>query len=387
MDAALELAESRWGRTWPNPTVGAVIVRDGQVVGQGFHAKAGDPHAEAVALQEAGDAARGATMYVTLEPCSHYGRTPPCTEAIIAAGIAEVVVATPDPHPLVAGRGLLRLREAGISVTVGVGAERAVRLNEPFFTRAVLGRPWVLLKSAVTLDGCIATASGHSRWVSGLAARQEVHRLRQALPAIMVGVGTVLADNPLLTARDENGRPVDRQPVRIVVDTEARTPPTARMLSQPGSTVIACGEGSPADRRAALEKAGADVVVLPRGADGRVDLPQLMEHLGSRNIVGVLLEGGGTLARSMLAANLIDEAMFYIAPLLIGGDGVRPFRGPGAATMDEARRLHDVTCRTVGDDWQVRGTLLPFPERLHRYFGDGARSLMGEETASRPSDV
>lgn len=379
MDRALELAESRWGHTWPNPTVGAVIVRDGKLVGEGFHAKAGEPHAEVMALRQAGDAARGATMYVTLEPCSHYGRTPPCTEAIIAAGIAQVVVATPDPHPRVAGRGLQQLREAGIDVTVGVGAPRAVRLNEPFFTRAALGRPWVLLKSAVTLDGCIATASGHSRWVSGPAARQEVHRLRQALPAIMVGVGTVLADDPLLTARNDEGRPLARQPVRIVVDTEARTPPTARMLSQPGSTVIACGEGSSEARHVVLKEAGADVAVLPRGSDGRVDLDELMAYLGSRDIVGVLLEGGGTLSRGMLAANLIDEVMFYIAPLLIGGDGVRPFQGPGAATMDEARRLHDVTCRAVGDDWQIRGTLLPFRERLHRYFGEAARSLQGTE--------
>jgi len=373
MEEALALARRRLGATWPNPTVGAVVVNGGRIVGRGFHRQAGAPHAEVMALQQAGEQARGATLYVTLEPCSHQGRTPPCTDAVIAAGVERVVAALPDPHPRVRGRGLKRLLEAGVTVSVGTGAAEAFALNEPFFCLATRGRPWVTFKCALSLDGKIAPASGDARWITGPAARRRVHRLRRRLPAVMVGVGTVLADDPALTARDDHDRPVGPQPLRIVVDTDARTPPTARLLSQPGTTLIVCGAGAPADRLRALEAAGAQVAVVPRGPDQRISLPALMEHLAQRQVVGVLLEGGGTLAGAMVAAGLVDEVIFHVAPLLIGGDAPGPLRGPGAWRMEDAWRLREWTWHEVDGDLELRGTLgAPAAERCRSYYAAAA---------------
>lgn len=358
MDLALALAALGAGTTDPNPMVGAVVVRNGRIVGMGFHERLGTPHAEVHALEAAGPLAQGATLYVNLEPCAHYGRTPPCTQAIIAAGIRRVVAAIEDPDPRVSGRGFAALRAAGIDVTVGVRAEAARRLNELFLKHASTGRPFVLLKSATSLDGRIATATGASRWITGPEARALVHKLRARYPAIMIGSGTALADDPELTARTDP--PAPRQPLRVVVDSRARLPVTARMLRAPGATLVATTEAAPPERRKALEKAGAEVLVLPQRADGRVDLVALMEELGRRGITGVLLEGGASLNGAMLDSGLVDKVMFFIAPMIIGGQGApAAIGGTGAATLADAWRLVDVSWEACGADLLVSGYIPP----------------------------
>lgn len=358
MELALSLAARGVGTVDPNPLVGAVVVRDGRIVGMGYHRRPGEPHAEIHALRAAGPLARGGTLYVNLEPCAHHGRTPPCTEAIIAAGVRRVVAAIEDPHPRVQGQGFARLRAAGIEVTVGVGADKARHLNERFLKHAATGRPFVLLKAAVSLDGRIATRTGASRWITGPEARAVVHRLRAQYPAIMVGIGTALADDPELTARTEP--PAPRQPLRVVVDSRARLPIHARMLQAPGSTLVAATEAAPAGRRQALERAGAEVLILP-ARDGRVDVEALLAELGRRGISGVLLEGGATLNGAILDRRLVDKVMFFIAPTLIGGrDAPGAVGGTGAARMSDAVRLVDVTWETYGTDLCITG-YLPAP--------------------------
>ena len=359
---ALALAEGAraLGRTSPNPAVGAVLVRDGRIVGRGYTRPPGGPHAEIVALRDAGAAARGATLYVTLEPCAHYGRTPPCVEALIAAGVAEVQVALVDPFPLAAGRGLTRLREAGIRVAVGLGAPEARELHEGFFTRLATGRPHVTAKWAMTLDGRIATRTGHARWITGPAARREVHRLRDRVDGIVVGVGTVLADDPLLTTRlpdEEAGAGGPHHPLRIVLDSAGRTPPNARILrpDTPGRTLIACTAATPEARRAAWCARGADVLVV--GGDGpQVDPQRLFAELGARGLNTLLVEGGGEILASCFAAGLVDRALAFVAPKLIGGRGAPgPLGGLGAPTMGGAYRLRDVVVRHFDDDLLIRG--------------------------------
>lgn len=315
---ALDLARQGRGKTNPNPMVGAVLVRDGEVAGTGYHQAAGGPHAEVAALRKAGEKARGAVLYVNLEPCVHRGRTAPCTEAIIRAGVSEVVAAMEDPNPLVSGRGFARLEEAGIKVKRGVLEEKARRLNEVFIKYITTGIPFVIVKAAVTMDGKIATRTGRSRWITGEKARQFVHRLRSNCDAVMVGIETVLKDNPRLTARLEEGG--GRDPVRVVVDSRARLPLDAAVIN-PGSragTILAVAGEPSREKSAALRERGVEVAILP-GRDGRVDLTALMKRLAEREITAVLVEGGGTLNYALLEAGLVDKLFLFIAPLIFGG--------------------------------------------------------------------
>lgn len=357
MAEAIDLARRVLGTTSPNPAVGAVIVRDGRVVGRGATRPPGGPHAERVALAEAGELARGATLYVTLEPCCHRGRTPPCTDAIIEAGIAEVHVATPDPNPLVHGRGIGALVDRGIRVVVGEHEAEARRLNEWFFKYIATGRPFILAKYAVTLDGKIAARTGDSRWVTGPTARAYVHRLRAQVDAVMVGVGTVLADDPALTARPEEfgGPPPARQPLRIVVDSRGRTPPQARVLDGAAPTLIATTPLADPENLKALEARGAEVLVLP-AAGGRVDLEALISELGRRELAWVLVEGGGRLLGSLFDLGLIDRVAAFIAPKLVGGAAAPgPVGGLGRPKMADAVRLEDVETDRLGEDLLVSG--------------------------------
>ena len=359
MDRALRLARRGLHTTGANPRVGAVVVRDGTVVGEGWHRRAGEPHAEPLALAAAGDQARGATLYVTLEPCCHQGRTPPCTEAIIAAGVARVVCAMVDPNPLVAGQGLERLRAAGIEVQVGPLTDAARALNPGFIKRMERGLPYCRCKLAASIDGRTSMASGESRWISSAAARADVQRLRARHGAILTGVLTVLADDPSLNVRLApgdlpelpEGEPLP-QPWRVVADTHLRTPPTARLLGLPGSTVVACCAPPDAVRAAALEAAGARVVGLPE-RHGRLDLPALMAWLAGEGINEVLLETGPTLAGAALTDGLIDELILYVAPHLMGDDARGLLRLPQLTHMEHRIPLRIAEARRVGPDLRL----------------------------------
>lgn len=356
MARALELARSALGATSPNPAVGAVIVRDASIVGEGYTMPAGQHHAEIGALRQAGPAARGATLVCTLEPCCHHGRTPPCTDAIIDAGISHVVYAVRDPNPRVDGGGDSALKSAGVSVEHRPDPE-AEELYEAFAKHITTGMPFVVAKFAMSLDGKIATRTGASQWITGPAARARVQQMRKELDGIMVGIGTTLADDPQLTARDPDGNPMpsDVQPVRIVVDSNGRTPPTARMLRQPGRTVIATGSGVDPARVTLLEDAGAEVHTFP-GPDGRVNLRGLLEHLGSEGILSVLVEGGAAVLGATLDAGLIDKVHAFVAPMLIGGaDASSPIGGAGATVMADARRLDRARIEQIGPDWLITG--------------------------------
>lgn len=362
MARALELTTRALGRTAPNPPVGAVVVRDGEIVGEGYHIAAGQSHAEAVALAAAGARARGATLFVTLEPCAHHGRTPPCTEAIIAAGVAEVRYAIGDPDPRVSGRGARALEAAGVRVVAG---ERAAEAAEPvrgYLVRQRRGRPWVSAKYAMSLDGKIATRTGDSRWISGDASREHVHALRDRVDAIVVGIGTVLADDPWLTVRP--APPDGRQPRRVVVDSRLRLPPDAALAGPalaPGTTVAHVADGLPGDRadrdrrrRAeVLRDHGLELLPLPADPAGRVDLGSLLAELGRRGLNEILVEGGGELLAGLLAAGLVDEIEACVAPVLVGGDEApSPIRGQGVARLVEAPRwaIIEVTPRAA-DIW------------------------------------
>ncbi|OAT81835.1 bifunctional diaminohydroxyphosphoribosylaminopyrimidine deaminase/5-amino-6-(5-phosphoribosylamino)uracil reductase RibD [Desulfotomaculum copahuensis] len=355
MQMALDLARRGLGRTSPNPAVGAVLVKDGRVVGRGYHARAGTPHAEIHALREAGAQARGSALYVTLEPCCHHGRTGPCTEAVIEAGVTRVVAAMTDPNPLVAGRGLERLRRAGIEVVAGVCEAEARRLNEVFIKYITTGLPFVVLKAAMSLDGRIATRTGHAQWITGPAARAAGHVLRDRYDAILAGVNTVLADDPSLTTRLADGR--GRDPVRVILDSRARTPPGARVIKQQSSapTLVAVTPDAPAERVAALKSAGAEVLMLP-GDGGRVDLRTLLTELARRELTGVLVEGGGEVHASFLSAGLADKVVWFIAPLIIGGrQAPGPVGGDGPATLDGAVGLEQMTLTRYGEDYCLEG--------------------------------
>lgn len=357
---AVRLGRRALGTTSPNPAVGAVIVRDGRVVGEGFTQPPGQAHAEIVALRESGDDAQGSTLYVTLEPCCHYGRTPPCTDAIIAAGIELVVYGVTDPNPQVRGGGEAALRAAGISVEHRPFAS-AEELHEGFARHIVSGLPFVVAKFAMSLDGKIATRTGDSMWITGPPARARVQQMRKELDAIMVGIGTALADDPQLTARDEGGAPLPeaQQPVRVVLDSMARIPPSARMLSQPGRTIIATGGKADPGRIGALESTGAKVVPFS-GSDHRVDIAGLLSYLGGEGIVSVLVEGGGSVLGAMLDGGLIDKVYAFIGPMLIGGTNASsPIEGSGARVLSDALRLHNTRMEQIGVDWLVTG----YPER------------------------
>ena len=357
MERALSLARLAIGSTSPNPAVGAVIARDGVIIGEGYTQPPGSAHAEVVALEQAGERSRGATMYVTLEPCCHFGRTPPCARAIIEGGIAEVHIATLDPNPLVSGRGKAVLDDAGIKTRLGEREEEARGLNEAYIKFITTGVPFVTVKFAVSLDGKISTATGDSRWISGEESREYVHRLRRAADAIMVGVNTILADDPMLTARDglEGGK--RKNPIRVIVDSKARTPPTARVLKEPGVTIVAITAIAPSAQEKRLREAGAEVLELPLRA-GLVDLEELLAELGRREITSVLVEGGGTLLGSFFDQGLVDKVVAFIAPVIIGGTEARlAVGGGGAQRIAQALRLSRVRVERVGDDVMITGYL------------------------------
>lgn len=354
MRRALRLALRGQGRTSPNPMVGAVIVKAGQLIGQGHHKQVGGPHAEIWAIRQAGENARGATIYVTLEPCSHHGRTPPCTDALIQSGLARVVAAVEDPNPQVSGNGLRKLQEAGIEVEVGLLADEARRLNAPYFKHTTTGLPLVSLKTAMSLDGKIATAAGESRWITGDKARALGHRLRAIHDAVLVGVGTVLADDPRLTVREARGR----TPLRVIVDSRARTPAEAALLTADEiPPVIAVTEDAPGERLEALQQAGAEIWKMP-SRRGQVDLRALMKRLGERQVQSVLVESGGTLTAGLLDADLADRVYFFVAPRLIGGaEAPGPVGGAGVAKLSEAWRLENMRVRRVGEDVLISGDI------------------------------
>ena len=364
MSEALRLARRGLGRTSPNPMVGAVVVRGGRVVGRGWHRRAGAPHAEVLALRQAGARARGATLYVTLEPCAHVGRTPPCVDAVIASGITRVVAAMRDPNPRTHGRGFRRLHAAGLAVVQDVLREDAERLNEVFCTYMSARRPFVSVKIAQSLDGKIATAGGQSRWISGAAARRFVHRLRTQVDAIAVGVNTVLADDPLLTVRDRHDRPLAmgrRPPLRVVVDSQLRTPPSARLFTQQASSVIiATTARAPLARTRRLTARGAEIVRLPARRGG-VDLRALCRWLARHDVTHLLIEGGGEVIASALADRLVDRAYVIQAPCFIGGrHAPTSVGGAGAPSLAQAWRLAQPRRRRLGDDWLIEG-LVRYP--------------------------
>lgn len=350
MARALALAERGVGRTSPNPPVGCVIVRDGAVVGEGHTAPAGGPHAEAVALAAAGAAAAGATAYVTLEPCAHHGRTPPCADALVAAGVARVVYARRDPNPRVDGAGAARLAAAGLAVVAGVGAAAAAALYAPFERWITSGRPFVTAKWAMTLDGRIATRTGDSRWISGPAARALAHRLRDGVDAVLVGAGTVRADDPVLTVRDADARD-GRQPLRVVVAGRGGVPLDARVFDVAAAPTLVVAAALPAGQAAALARRGVAVEIVPADGDGHADIGAVLDHLGRRGALHVLVEGGAAVHASLIAARAVDRIVAVVAPMVVGGAGAPgPVGGAGAARLADAVRLSDVAWRTVGDD-------------------------------------
>lgn len=358
MRRALRLAERGCGYVNPNPMVGCVIVKDGRAIGEGWHERCGELHAERNALQHCSEDPTGATLYVTLEPCCHWGRTPPCTDAIIENRIGRVVVGCLDPNPKVAGHGVQLLRDAGIDVTVGVCETECRRLNAVFFHYITHGTPYVVLKYAMTLDGKIATHTGDSRWVTGEAARAQVHETRHWLPGILVGVGTVLADDPLLTCRRAVGE--GRNPTRIVCDSHARTPLESQLIrtAREIPTILAMTEqAAHTEQAAALQDAGAKLLLCAE-REGRVDLTDLMRQLGQQGIDGILLEGGATLAFSALQAGIVQRVQAYIAPKLVGGaTALTPVGGAGFVRMADALSLSHLTVTPLGEDWLLEGDI------------------------------
>ena len=369
MREALDLARRGAGRVHPNPMVGAVLIRGDAVIGRGWHARCGGPHAEVNAIGDAREAGHkdlsDATLYVTLEPCCHTGRTPPCTELIIATGIRTVVCAMRDPNPLVGGKGIARLRAEGITVIDGVLEGESRALNRAFIKYITTKKPFVLLKSAMSLDGKIATSTGESQWISCAASRADVHRLRSEFTAVMAGIGTVLADDPLLTARP--GGADTPQPVRIIADSNLRIPLDSRIVKSaraPRTIVACCAEtlardpsGEIANKAAALKAAGIEILPI-REQDGRLDLANLAVQLGKMEIDSVLLEAGGTLAEGALKAGIVDRARFYVAPFIIGGERAKSaIAGAGVATLAEAWRVSDPTVERSGVDLVVEGDI------------------------------
>ncbi|MCW5891912.1 MAG: bifunctional diaminohydroxyphosphoribosylaminopyrimidine deaminase/5-amino-6-(5-phosphoribosylamino)uracil reductase RibD [bacterium] len=356
MARALELAARGVGRTFPNPPVGAVLVRGGRVLGEGFHARAGGPHAEIEALRAAGGRAGGATLYVTLEPCTVHGRTPPCADALLALGLARVVVATCDPNPRVQGRGIAKLRRAGIPVVVGVGEDEARTLIAPFRTRMLLRRPLVVLKLATSLDGRIAAAGGDARWITGEAARRIAHGLRDTCDAVLVGAGTVRTDDPRLSCRIPGGR----DPIRVVLaGTTSALPPRAAIFARSGPpTWIVAPRGTAAARAATWQRRGAEVLLVP-GRGGRVSIPAALRVLAARGLTSVLVEGGAGVAAAALRAGVVDRLVLFVAPLLLGGDGV-PAVGPlGVRRVRDGLRTGALTVARAGDDLVIDTAVAP----------------------------
>lgn len=357
MKRALSLARRAQGRTSPNPIVGAVLVKNGEVVGEGYHLRAGTPHAEINALNQAGERARDATLYVTLEPCSHYGKTPPCVDAIIAAGVKRVVVAILDPNPRVAGQGIDRLRKAGVEVRVGVLEEEARRNNEFFFKYIISGIPFVTLKSAMTLDGKIATYTGDSRWVTGEDSRHFVHQLRNVYDAILVGIGTVMKDDPRLNTRLQvEGR---RDPIRVILDAQLQLPLDSQIAASAvqQSTLVFTSNQASEERAALLEDKGIKVITIDSDGD-KLPLDAVLKTLGKREIMSLLVEGGGQVNASFLEAGLVDKVYWFIAPKFCGGDRApSPVGGEGVTRMAEAVRITNYTIDRFQEDILITGYL------------------------------
>jgi len=350
MARALRLAKRGLYTADPNPRVGCIIVRNDEIVGEGWHQRAGGHHAEIMALENAGEAGVGATAYVSLEPCCHHGRTPPCTDALIAAGIERVVIASTDPNPAVAGQGESQLVAAGVQVQSGVLADESRALNIGFFRRMQTNRPYLRAKIAISLDGRTALANGESKWITGVAARADVQRWRAGSSAILTGIGTVLADDPLLTVRDKDLGPVE-QPLRIIVDSQLRTPVDAKMFGSPGSVRIFCVEAL-SKTRSALGAAGAAVEVL-EAADGRVPLAAVLSRLAELEVNEVLVEAGPTLNGALLEAGLLDELVVYMASNILGTDGRGMFDIPELTSMSNRTELKLVDLRRFGDDCRL----------------------------------
>jgi diaminohydroxyphosphoribosylaminopyrimidine deaminase/5-amino-6-(5-phosphoribosylamino)uracil reductase len=346
MTLALQLAERGLYTTTPNPRVGCVLVREGKIIGTGWHQRAGEPHAEILALRMAAEQSRGATAYVTLEPCSHHGRTPPCADALVNAGIQRVVVAMQDPNPLVAGRGLSRLAAAGITVECGLLETEARQLNPGFIKRMRHNLPWLRIKTAASMDGRTALTNGVSQWITGAAARQDVHAWRARSCAILTGIGTILADNPRLNVRDVE---TSRQPLRIVLDSHLRTPLHAHILDTPG-TLIACAHRT-ADRAQALEARGAEILTLPNERQ-QIDLPRLLSVLAQRGVNEVMVEAGATLNGALLEQYLVDEWVAYFAPMLMGNSARGLFALPEFTDLSQAQRGNILDVRQTGEDWR-----------------------------------
>ena len=357
MGRALELAAQGRGLTSPNPMVGAVVVRDGVVVGEGWHERAGSPHAEVEALARAGTRARGATLYVNLEPCVHQGRTPPCAPAVIDAGLARVVAALEDPDPRVAGRGLAALRAAGISVEAGLRADEAARLNRVFLTAMREGRPHVMLKAAASLDGRIADLHGVSQWITGDPARAHAHRLRADADAVVVGITTALRDDPALSVRLH--APWPREPWRVVLDTHARLSVDARLIRSgaPARALVAVTDAAPEERVAALQATGATVLRVA-ARQGRVDVQALLGELFAREVRGVLVEGGGEVHASFVDAAVVDRVALFLAPLLLGGRSAPALLGGTGRELKAALRLESLEVRRFGEDLLVEGDVV-----------------------------
>lgn len=350
MRRALKLAARGAGRTSPNPAVGSVIVKNGRIIAEGYHKKAGAPHAEAAALSTLKKGAKDSTLYVTLEPCCHFGRTPPCTDAIISSGIKEVVIGAVDPNPRVSGRGISLLKAAGIRVTSGVLERECRKLNEAYNRYITAGVPFVTLKLAQTLDAKTATSGGESRWITGTASRALVHRMRSMADAVMVGSSTVIADDPELNVRHLRGR----DPLKVVLDTRLKTPLTARVFKGGGLLIFTTG-ASPSRIRKAAE-AGAEVVVVP-AVKGGIDLKRVFKELAKREVVSVLVEAGGTLAASLLREGLVDRLSVFISPTVMGSEGLASVGPLGVKRLKDALKIEDLTVKRAGTDILVEGYL------------------------------
>ncbi len=357
MQLAIREARKGLGRTSPNPGVGAVVVKDHRLIATGYHHQAGTPHAEVHALRAAGEKTRGATIYVTLEPCNHTGRTPPCTQAILASGISRVVVGMLDPNPLVAGGGCKTLAAQGLEVTQGVLVEECRSLNRPFIKQVTTGLPWVIMKAGMSLDGRLALASGQCAWITNEQSRRQVHRLRDRVDAILIGSGTALSDDPALTTRLP-GR-WGRDPLRVILDTALRLPPTARMLQQASSaaTWIFCGPDADAKRAAALIEAGAVIKQVRLDGAGQLDLEAVLCELGRVQLTSVLVEGGSRVHGAFLRAGLVDEVNIFVAPIFIGADGVPLLDGLGLKKVVDAPCFTTTRVRRFGNDVLIEGLM------------------------------
>jgi diaminohydroxyphosphoribosylaminopyrimidine deaminase/5-amino-6-(5-phosphoribosylamino)uracil reductase len=355
MREAIHIARFAAGRTSPNPLVGAVIVRNGDIIATGWHRKAGTPHAEIHALRMAGNLAKGATLYVTLEPCSHYGRTGPCAVAVAQSGIKRVVIGMQDPNPKVSGRGINILREAGIEVKCGVLENEVRKLNEVFLHWITTGKPFVIMKTAMTLDGKIATAQGESKWITNENSRYRTHELRDRYDAILVGIGTVLKDDPHLTARLHGKK--GKNPIRVILDSKARTPLESHVLNDgEAPTIIAVTASAPARRIKALRERGAEVIQSGNG--DQVDLQQLLKLLGDKEIASLLVEGGGRVNFSFLRAGLVNKVMAFVSPKILGGkDALTPVEGEGFAKLSQAVRLTDLHVEQLDGDLLIEGNV------------------------------